>query len=70
MQPPRRAEQAMLGVVQAAYVHGVSTRKVDDVVKALGLDGMSTSDVSRVCGASDPLVDAFRTRPITGEHPY
>jgi len=60
----------MLGVVQAAYVHGVSTRKVDDVVKALGLDGMSTSDVSRVCGASDPLVDAFRTRPITGEHPY
>ncbi len=70
LQPPRRTEQAVLGVVQTAYVHGVSTRKVDDTVKALGLDRMSTSDVSRICGAWDPLVDAFRTRPITGEHPY
>jgi len=70
LQPRRRAEQALLGVVQEAYVHGVSTRKVDDLVKALGLDGMSKSEVSRICGELDPLVEAFRTRPITGAHPY
>ena len=70
LQPRRRAEQALLGVVQEAYVHGVSTRKVDDLVKALGLDGMSKSEVSRICRELDPLVEAFRTRPITGEHPY
>jgi len=70
LQPRRRAEQALLGVVQEAYVHGVSTRKVDDLVKALGLDGMSKSEVSRICGELDPLVEAFRARPITGEHPY
>ncbi|HOG30046.1 MAG TPA: transposase, partial [Vicinamibacterales bacterium] len=70
LQPRRRAEQARLAVGQEADVHGVSTRKVDDTVKALGLDRMSTWDVSRICGAWDPLVDAFRTRPITGEHPY
>ena len=70
LHPRRRAEQALLGVVQEAYVHGVSTRKVDDLVKALGRDGMSKSDVSRICGELDPLVEAFRTRPITGEHPY
>jgi transposase-like protein len=70
LQPRRRAEQALLGVVQEAYIHGVSTRKVDDLVKALGLDGMSKSEVSRICGELDPLVEAFRTRPITGEHPY
>jgi transposase-like protein len=51
-------------------VHGVSTRKVDDLVKALGLDGMSKSDVSRICSALDPLIAAFRTRPLTGEHRY
>lgn len=70
LQPRRRAEHALLGVVQEAYVHGVSTRKVDDLVKALGLDGMSKSEVSRICAELDPLVEAFRTRPITGEHPY
>ena len=70
LQPRRRAEQALLAVVQEAYVHGVSTRKVDDLVKALGLDGMSKSEVSRICGELDPVVEAFRTRPLTGEHPY
>ena len=70
LQPRRRAEQALLAVVQEAYVHGVSTRKVDDLVKALGLDGISKSEVSRICGELDPLVEAFRTRPLTGEHPY
>jgi len=60
----------LLAVVQEAYVHGVSTRKVDDLMKALGLDGVSKSEVSRICGELDPLVEAFRTRPLTGEHPY
>ncbi len=70
LHPRRRAEQALLTVVQEAYVHGVSTRKVDDLLKALGLDGISKSEVSRICGELDPVVEAFRTRPITGEHPY
>jgi len=70
LQPRRRAEQALLTVVQEAYVHGVSTRKVDDLVKALGLDGLSKSEVSRICADLDPVVEAFRTRPLTGEHPY
>jgi len=70
LQPRRRAEQALLTVVQEAYVHGVSTRKVDDLVKALGLDGLSKSEVSRICADLDPIVDAFRTRPLVGEYPY
>jgi transposase-like protein len=59
-----------LAVVQEAYVHGVSTRKVDDLMKALGLDGISKSEVSRICGEFDTVVAAFRTRPLTGEHRY
>jgi len=70
LQPRRRAEHALLAVVQEAYVHGVSTRKVDDLVKALGLDGLSKSEVSRICGELDPVVAAFRTRPLTIEHRY
>lgn len=70
LQPRRRAEQALLTVVQEAYVHGVSTRKVDDLVKGLGLDGISKSEVSRICGELDPVVEAFRTRRLTTEYPY
>lgn len=70
LHPRRRIEHALLAVVQEAYVHGVSTRKVDDLMKALGLDGVSKSEVSRICGELDPLVEAFRTRTLTGEHPY
>ena len=70
LQPRRRAEHALLAVVQEAYVHGVSTRKVDDLMKALGLDGVSKSEVSRICGELDPLVEAFRSRSLVGEHPY
>ena len=70
LQPRRRTEQALVTVVQEAYVHGVSTRKVDDLVKALGLDGISKSEVSRICAELDPVVEAFRTRPLTGEYPY
>ena len=70
LQPRRRAEHALLAVVQEAYVHGVSTRKVDDLVKALGLDGISKSEVSRICGELDTVVAAFRTRSLAGTHPY
>jgi putative transposase len=70
LQPRRRAEHALLAVVQEAYVHGVSTRKVDDLVRALGVDGISKSEVSRICGELDTAVTAFRTRPLTGEHRY
>jgi transposase-like protein len=70
LQPRRRAEQALLTVVQEAYVHGVSTRKVDDLVKALGLDGISKSEVSRICADLDPAVEAFRPRRLTTEYPY
>ena len=70
LEPRRRAERALLAVVQEAYVHGVSTRKVDDLVRALGLDGMSKSEVSRVCAELDGEVAAFRSRGLEGEHPY
>jgi transposase-like protein len=70
LQPRRRAEHALLAVVQEAYVHGVSTRKVDDLVKALGVGGISKSEVSRICGELDTIVAAFRTRPLTSEHRY
>src|SRR5215204_3646901 len=62
LQPRRRAEHALLAVVQEAYVHGVSTRKVDELVKALGVDGISKSEVSRICGELDTVVAAFRKR--------
>src|SRR5690348_16072158 len=70
LEPRRRAERALAAVVQEAYVHGVATRRVDDVVKALGLDGVSKSQVSRVCAALDAKVERFRTRRLVGEYPY
>jgi transposase-like protein len=70
LQPRRRAEHALLVVVQEAYVHGVSTRKVDDLVRALGVDGISKSEVSRICGELDTAVTAFRMRPLTGAYRY
>ena len=69
LQPRRRAEHALLAVGQEAYVHGVSTRKVDELMKALGLDGVSKSEVSRICGELDPMVEAFRMRPLTTDCP-
>src|SRR5439155_23348031 len=68
--PGRRAGRALAAVIQEAYVKGISTRKVDDLVRALGMDGISKSEVSRVCKALDADVEAFRSRPIEGEHPY
>ena len=70
LEPRRRAERALAAVVQEAYVQGVSTRRVDDVVKALGMDGISKSQVSRICAALDGEVERFRTRPLTGPYPY
>ena len=70
LQPRRRAEQALRPVVQEAYIHGVSTRKVDELVKALGLDGISKSQVSRICQELDAVVEPFRTRQLTAEYPY
>lgn len=70
LEPRRRAEEALAAVVQEAYVHGVSTRKVDDLVKALGMTGISKSQVSRLCAELDEVVEGFRSRPLTAEYPY
>lgn len=70
LEPRRRAERALASVIQEAYVKGVSTRKVDDLVRALGMDGISRSEVSRICSELDAEVKAFRERPIEEPHPY
>ena len=62
LEPRRRAERALLAVVQEAYVSGVSTRRVDDLVRALGIEGISRSEVSRICASLDAEVQAFRGR--------
>jgi putative transposase len=64
--PRRRAEQALVTVVAQAYVEGVSTRRVDDLVKAMGIEGISRSEVSRMAGELDGKVAAFRDRPLDG----
>ena len=68
----RRIDRALFAVIMEAYVHGVSTRKVDDVVQALGLHaGISKSEVSRICTQLDESLNAFRTRPLDHiEFPY
>jgi putative transposase len=70
LEPRRRAERALSAVVQEAYVRGISTRKVDDLVKALGMEGISKSQVSRLCGELDEEVERFRSRPLEGPYPY
>jgi len=70
LEPRRAAEQALVAVVQEAYLHGVSTRKVDDLVQALGLTGIRKSQVSELCRELDDRVQAFLTRPLTGEWLY
>lgn len=70
LEPRRRAEQALLAVVQQAYIEGVSTRKVDDLLQALGLTGCDKSRVSRMCKELSEVVEAFRNRPLVGQHPY
>jgi putative transposase len=70
LEPRRRAERALAVVVQEAYVHGVSTRKVDELVKALGMGGISKSRVSELCEELDEEVERFRSRPLEGSYPY
>ncbi|MGO9207239.1 MAG: IS256 family transposase [Candidatus Limnocylindrales bacterium] len=71
LEPRRRAERALLAVIQEAYVLGVSTRRVEDLVEALGIASLSKSEVSRICTALDAEVEAFRHRSLLGErYPY
>ena len=70
LEPRRRAEQALVAVVQEAYVNGVSTRKVDRLVEQLGIRGMSKDQVSRLCRGLDEQVRVFRERPLEGAYPY
>ena len=70
LEPRRMAEKALTAVIQEAYIQGVSTRSVDDLVKALGMEGISKSQVSRLCGEIDERVHAFLARPIEGDWPY
>ncbi len=69
LKPRKRSEQALVSVVQQAYVCGVSTRRVDQLVESLGLR-ISRSEVSRVCALLDEQVEAFRERPLEGRYPY
>jgi putative transposase len=70
LEPRRTAEKALVAVIQEAYIQGVSTRSVDELVKAMGMTGISKSQVSRLCGEIDERVGAFLTRPIEGDWPY
>jgi putative transposase len=70
LEPRRRAERALVAVVQEAYVKGISTRRVDDLVQALGMRGISKSQVSRLCEELDAEVERFRTRRLDGPYPY
>jgi putative transposase len=70
LEPRRMAEKALTAVIQEAYVHGVSTRSVDDLVKAMGASGVSKSQVSRLCEEIDDRVKAFLGRPLEGDWPY
>ena len=70
LEPRRTAEKALTAVIQEAYVQGISTRSVDDLVQAMGCSGVSKSQVSRLCGEIDERVQAFVNRPIEGDWPY
>ncbi len=70
LEPRRRAERALSAVVQEAYVHGLSTRKVDELVKALGIGAISKSRVSTLCEELDEEVERFRGRPLEGAYSY
>jgi transposase-like protein len=70
LEPRKRAERALAAVVQEAYVQGVSTRRVDDLVQALGMTGISKSQVSRLCQELDAEVERFGTRRLDSAYPY
>ena len=64
------AEKALTAVIQEAYVQGISTRSVDDLVQAMGMSGISKSQVSRLCGEIDDKVQTFLNRPLEGDWSY
>ncbi|WP_237478176.1 IS256 family transposase [Lichenibacterium dinghuense] len=70
LEPRRTTEQALVAVIQEAWIQGVSTRKVDDLVQAMGLSGISKSQVSELCKGIDARVNSFLERPIEGEWTY
>src|SRR5207247_6936596 len=69
LEPRRMAEKALAAVIQEAYVHGVSTGSVDELVKAMGMTGISKSQVSRLCSEIDDKIAAFLNRPVEGDWP-
>jgi len=70
LEPRHTAEKALAAVIQEAYVQGISTRSVDGLVQAMGMSGISTSQVSRLCAEIDERVQTFLQRPIEGDWPY
>ena len=70
LEPRRTSEKALAAVIQEAYVGGLSTRSMDDLVQAMGMSGISKSQVSRLCAEIDERVQAFLNRPIEGDWPY
>jgi len=70
LKPRKRSEEALLAVVQEAYIQGVSTRRMDELAKALGLQGIDKSKVSRICKELDEMVAQFRGRPLQDKYPY
>jgi len=70
LEPRRMAEKALTAVIQEAYIQGVSTRSVDDLVQAMGMSGISKSQVSRLCADIDDKVHSFLDRPLEGDWPY
>ena len=70
LEPRRTAEKALTAVIQEAYIQGVSTRSVDDLVQAMGMSGISKSQVSRLCGEIDDKIGGFLERPLEGDWPY
>ncbi len=70
LEPRRMSEKALTAVIQEAYIQGVSTRSVDDLVQAMGMSGISKSQVSRLCSEIDEKVHAFLDRPLEGDWPY
>lgn len=70
LEPRRMSEKALTAVIQEAYVQGVSTRSVDELVQAMGMSSISKSQVSRLCGEIDEKVQAFLNRPREGNWPY
>src|SRR5438094_9526521 len=70
LEPRRMAEKALAAVIQEAYIQGVSTRSVDELVKVMGMTGISKSQVSRLCSEIDDKIAAFLNRPLEGDWPY